>query len=134
MQKQIKILVIDSEEIILKSIRKVFNNDDQTKYFITTCDTAMEGLKLIRNDIYDLVLLDLVMPGINGIEVLKRIKKFNKDIPIVILSGYSSKSSYSDVVSNGAENLLLKPFTTAELKSVVSNIFKIGKSTGQDIT
>ena len=134
MQKQIKILVIDSEEIILKSIRKVFNNDDQTKYFITTCDTAMEGLKLIRNDIYDLVLLDLVMPGINGIEVLKRIKKFNKDIPIVILSGYSSKSSYSDVVSNGAENLLLKPFTTAELKSVVSNIFKIGKSTEQDIT
>jgi len=131
MRKQIKILVIDSEEIILKSIRKIFNNDDEMNCIITTCNTAMEGLKLIRNDIYDLVLLDLAMPGINGIEVLRRIKKFNQDIPIVMLSGYSSKSSYSDVISNGAENLLLKPFTTAELKSVVSNIFKTGKSPGK---
>ena len=130
MRKQIKILVIDSEEIILKSIRKIFNNDDEMNCIITTCNTAMEGLKLIRNDIYDLVLLDLAMPGINGIEVLRRIKKFNQDIPIVMLSGYSSKSSYSDVISNGAENLLLKPFTTAELKSVVSNIFKTDKSPG----
>ena len=131
MRKQIKILVIDSEEIILKSIRKIFNNDDEMNCIITTCNTAMEGLKLIRNDIYDLVLLDLAMPGINGIEVLRRIKKFNQDIPIVMLSGYSSKSSYSDVISNGAENLLLKPFTTAELKSVVSNIFKTDKSPGK---
>ena len=130
MQQKVKILAIDSDEIILKSIRKVFGNDEDIDFVITTCNTAMEGLKLIRNDIYDLVLLDLVMPGINGIELMKRIKKINPDIPIVILSGYSSKSSYSDVISNGAENLLLKPFTTAELKSVVSNIFKADKSTG----
>ena len=130
MQRQIKILEIDSKEIILKSIRKALNSDEKTEYIITTSGTSIEGLKLIRNDIYDLVLLDLAMPGINGIEVLKRIKKFNYDIPIVMLSGYSSKSSYSDVISNGAENLLLKPFTTAELKSVVSNIFKADKSTG----
>ena len=128
MQQQIKILSIDSEEIILKSIRKVFINNDKAEYIITTCDTAMEGLKLARNDTYDLVLLDLAMPGINGIELLRRIKKINPDIPIVILSGYSSKSSYSDVISNGAENLLLKPFTTAELKSVVSNIIKTNAS------
>jgi DNA-binding NtrC family response regulator len=130
MQQKVKILAIDSDEIILKSIRKVFGNDEDIDFVITTCNTAMEGLKLIRNDIYDLVLLDLVMPGINGIELMKRIKKINPDIPIVILSGYSSKSSYSDVISNGAENLLLKPFTTAELKSVVSNIIRTDKSTG----
>lgn len=130
MQQQIKILAIDSEEIILKSIRKAFSYDEHLDFVITTCDTSMEGLKLIRNDIYDLVLLDLAMPGISGIEVLKRIRKFNPDIQIVILSGYSSKSSYSDVISNGAENLLLKPFTTAELKSVVSNIIRTNESTG----
>ena len=130
MQQKVKILAIDSDEIILKSIRKVFGNDEDIDFVITTCNTAMEGLKLIRNDIYDLVLLDLVMPGINGIELMKRIKKINPDIPIVILSGYSSKSSYSDVISNGAENLLLKPFTTTELKSVVSNIIRTDKSTG----
>ena len=87
-----------------------------------------DGLKLVRNDIYNLVLLDLAMPGINGIELLRRIKKINPDIPIVILSGYSSKSSYSEVISNGAENLLLKPFTTAELKSVLSNIINTDES------
>jgi len=128
MQKQIKILAIDSEEIILKSIRKAFDSDEKSEYIITTCDTAMEGLKLIRNDIYDLVLLDLAMPGINGIEILKRIKKLNQDIPIIILSGYSSKSSYSNVISSGAKNVLLKPFTTTELKSIVSGIFKIENS------
>ena len=125
MKQSIKILAIDSEEIILKSIRKAFYNNGNIEYIITTCDTAMEGLKLVRNDIYNLVLLDLIMPGINGIELLRRIKKINPDIPIVILSGYSSKSSYSDVISNGAENVLLKPFTTAELKSVVCNVVKI---------
>jgi two-component system response regulator PilR (NtrC family) len=130
MQRQIKILAIDSEDIILKSIRKVFNYDDKAEYIITTCNTAMDGLKLVRNDIYNLILLDLAMPGINGIELLRRIKKINPDIPIVILSGYSSKNSYSDVISNGAENLLLKPFTIAELKSVVSNISKNDVSTG----
>ncbi len=125
MKQQIKILVIDSEEIILKSIRKAFNNDDKIECSITTCDTAMEGLKLVRNDIYNLVLLDLAMPGINGIELLKRMKKINADIPIVILSGYSSKRIYSDAISNGAENVLLKPFSTAELKSVVSKVVQI---------
>ena len=128
MKQQIKILAIDSEEIILKSIRKIFNNDDKIEYIITTSNTAMDGLKLVRNDIYNLVLLDLAMPGINGIELLRRIKKINPDIPIVILSGYSSKSSYSEVISNGAENLLLKPFTTAELKSVLSNIINTDES------
>ena len=130
MKQQIKILVIDSEEIILKSIRKALYNNANIEYIITTCDTAMEGLKLVRNDIYNLVLLDLAIPGINGIELLRRIKKINVDIPIVMLSGYSSKSSYSDAISNGAENVLLKPFTTAELKSVVSKVVQIDELSG----
>ena len=58
MQRQIKILAIDSKEIILKSIRKALNSDEKTEYIITTSGTSIEGLKLIRNDIYDLVLLD----------------------------------------------------------------------------
>ena len=63
MQKTIKILAIDKEEIILKSIRKALKGNADTDYFVTTCTTALEGLKLIRSNTYDIVFIDLVLPG-----------------------------------------------------------------------
>ena len=71
MSRKVKILAIDREEIILKSIRKALAGTNKLQYDITTCNTAIESLKIIRADTFDLVLIDLVLPGMNGIEVIR---------------------------------------------------------------
>ena len=131
MQKIIKILVIDKEEIILKSIKKALKSDLNVEYIITTCNTALEGLKLIRSDTFDIVFIDLVLPGMNGMEVMRRIKKIYPDVSVIIMSGFSSmgnnpnsdkKINFSNKSLNGAAGFLLKPFTTEELKSLIVQI------------
>lgn len=132
MQKRIKILAIDKEEIVLKSIRKALKSDKDIDYIITTCNTAVEGLKLIRSDTFDVVFIDLVLPGMNGIEVLRRIKNIYPAVSVFIMSGFSSfgfntdsqgKLNYSDKSLNGAAGFLLKPFTTEEIKSLIRKIY-----------
>jgi CheY-like chemotaxis protein len=131
MKLLIKILAIDKEEIILKSIKRALNSNDKEDYLITTCDTALEGLKLIRSDAFDLILLDMFLPGISGNELLRRIRNTYPEIPIIIMSGYSPKGIYeyekrislSDSL-NSATGYLLKPFTTEEIRSKIHGVLK----------
>jgi DNA-binding NtrC family response regulator len=131
MLKTIKILAIDREEIILKSIRKALKGDTKINYMVSSCTTALDGLKLIRSDTFDLVFLDLVLPGLNGIEVLRRIKNIYPAIPVIVMSGFSSSSihfnsvgqgNYSSETLNSAAGFLLKPFTIEEIKSLIASV------------
>jgi CheY-like chemotaxis protein len=131
MQKMLKILVIDKEEIILKSIKKALISDANIEYIIDTCNTALEGLKLIRSDTFDIVFVDLVLPGMNGIEVLRRIKNIYPAVLVVVMSGFASirinpdangKLDSSNQLLNSAAGFLTKPFTTEELKSLIAKI------------
>ncbi len=133
MQRIIKILAIDGEEIILKSIRKALTNSDDFNFTITTCNTAVEGLKIIRSNTFDLVFIDLVLPGMNGIELLRRIKNIFPSVPVIILSGFSpvriqTGSTGGSVSANEKlnvfEGFLLKPFTTEEIKMLILRILK----------
>ena len=127
----VKILVIDNEEIILKSIKKALISDANIDYIIDTCSTALEGLKLIRSDTFDIVFVDLVLPGMNGIEVLRRIKNIYPAVLVIIMSGFASikfnpddngKLYSSNKSLNSAAGFLTKPFTTEELKSLIAKI------------
>jgi DNA-binding NtrC family response regulator len=131
MQKIIKILAIDKEEIILKSIKKALKNEADIDFVVTTCSTALEGLKLIRSDTFDIVFIDLVLPGMNGTEVLRRIKNIYPAVSVIIMSGFASvginpdsdgKSSSSNKSISGAAGFLTKPFTTEELKTLIAKI------------
>ena len=134
MEKEFKILAIDSEDVILKSIAKALKNDDKNKYIVKTCNTAMEGLKLIRNDIFDLVFLDNVLPGMNGNEALRRIKSVSPKIPVVIMSGFSNTKFHSDENekvnsveenSNNVAGFLLKPFTINEILYLIHRVLSL---------
>jgi len=131
MQKVIKILAIDKEEIILRSIKKALEGDTNFDFVITTCNTALEGLKLIRSDTFDIVFVDLVLPGMNGIEVLRRIKNIYPAVSVIIMSGFASvainpdsngKSDSSNKSINYAAGFLTKPFTTEEIRSLILKI------------
>ncbi len=131
MQKLIKVLAIDGEEIILKSIRKALTNNDDFNFIITTCSTAVDGLKIIRSKTFDLVFIDLVLPGMNGFELLRRIKNIYPSVPVIILSGFSPVRIHSGTNRNNSsinenindfEGFLLKPFTTEEIRALVTRI------------
>lgn len=134
MDKEIKILAIDNENVILKSIVKALKNDNQNKYMVNTCNSAMEGLKVIRNDIFDLVFLNITLPGMNGEEVLRRIKRVNHTIPVVIMSDISHRKFHSgeseNVISgeedtNNVAGFLLKPFTIKEILAIIHRILSL---------
>ena len=134
MGSEVKILVIDSEDVILKSIVKALNNDNEKKYVVKTCNTAMEGLKLIRNDIYDLVFLDIVLPGMNGNEALRRIKNVYPALPVIIMSGFSNTKfdpgeienvNIAEEHLNNVAGFLLKPFTIKEILSLVHQVLNL---------
>ncbi len=130
MKKIIKILVIDSEEIILKSVRKALEKTGD-EITIAACSTAVEGLKLIREGAFDIILLEPVLPGMNGIEVFRRIKNIYPSMPVIIMSGFSllgiqnsfdtAENPVNDILSKAA-GFLPKPFTTEEINSLVMRI------------
>ena len=133
MQRIVKILAVDNEEIILKSIKKALISDASFDYIITTSGTALESLKLIRSDTFDLVFIDIVLPGMNGIEVLRRIKNISPEVPVIVMSGFSAvrvkpelngDDSHKNEILNKAAGFLLKPFTTEEIKSLVTGLLK----------
>jgi len=133
MKRELKILAIDREEIILNSIRKALKNDEGIDYQITTCTTALDGLKLIRSNKFSLALIDLVLPGMDGFEVLRRIKNIDASISVIIMTGFSpvniqlesvDNESLKEKTLNSAEGFLLKPFTTGEIKSLIARVLK----------
>ncbi len=122
MKRTAKILAIDGEDIVLKSISKALRSDGDTEYSVTTANTALEGLKLVRSNMFDLILLDLALPGMNGIEALRRIKSSYPLVSVVVMSGYSYERTFLNEAANNADGLLSKPFTTEEIKCLVSHI------------
>ncbi len=92
----------------------------------------MDGLKIIRSDSFDLVFIDLILPGMNGIEVLRRIKNIIPSVSVIIMSGFSSigistnskeKLNSANKSLDDSAGFLLKPFTTEELKSLIEHVF-----------
>ena len=126
-----KILAIDKEEIILKSIKKALKGDNFFDFIISTCGTALDGLKLIRSDTFDLVFIDLVLPGMTGAELIRRIKNIYPNMPVIIMSGFSSVNSNikrNSIYENlDAAGFLIKPFTTEELRSLVNKTIEKNK-------
>ena len=80
-----RILVIDDEDAIRKSFELAL---EDSGYQVDTASSGMEGIEMLKSQNYDLVFLDLKMPGMNGVETLREIRKLNKDIPVYIVTAF----------------------------------------------
>ncbi|NIO48739.1 MAG: response regulator [Candidatus Aminicenantes bacterium] len=110
------ILVIDDDEAILDSCSQVFKKDGNT---VKTAKDGTEGLKLFKKEFFHVVLLDLKLPGPDGMVVLSRIKEENPETPVIIITGYASIESAVEAVKRGASDYLPKPFTPGQLRVAV---------------
>lgn len=119
-----KILVVEDNKKLLQTIEK-----EIIKHFeVKCCEDGEEALYLIKQGIYDLVVLDLMLPSLSGLEVLKNIRKDHIDTPVLILTAKESLDEKMEAFSIGANDYLTKPFYMEEL---VARIYAIFRTTGK---
>lgn len=111
------ILFVDDESNILNALRRVFIDDDYELHF---AGSAADGLIILQNEPIDLVVSDVRMPVMDGIEFLARVKDIYPSIARILLSGYAEKASVIEALSSGcAQQILAKPWDDHELKDVI---------------
>jgi DNA-binding NtrC family response regulator len=115
------LLVVDDEEAYRLLLKKFFT---QEGYSIALASCGKEGLERFEEIAPDLVLLDIRLPDIDGIEVLESMKRLNKECPVIMVTGYASVASAIKAVKLGAEDYLIKPFHLHELKISVERILE----------
>ncbi|HDZ10598.1 MAG TPA: sigma-54-dependent Fis family transcriptional regulator [Bacteroidetes bacterium] len=116
------ILVIDDEEDFLDNIRSIL---ERWGYDVDTAVTGYEGLQRISLYHYDLVLLDIIMPLINGLETLKRLKKIDLELPVLVLTGDGRIDTAVLAMKAGAYDYVTKPIDWEKLKVMVKNAMTI---------
>ena len=114
-------MVIDDEENICKSCEASLTEDGHE---VKTFNSAIEGLKRIKEESFDLVLLDLKMPEMDGIEVLRKIKEDYPETIVVMITGYATVDTAVTSMKLGAFDYVSKPFTANELSVVVERAFE----------
>lgn len=123
--KNYSILLVDDEELIRKTIS--FNLKSKG-YDVTMAESGEEALELFKteNDSqgFDLVITDLMMEGIDGIEVLKNVKKLRQDTMVIIVTGHGDLESAISAVKHDADDYILKPCKLEELTFTVTQCFK----------
>jgi signal transduction histidine kinase len=111
-----RIVVIDDDYAMRLSCRQIL---DKSGYAVEAYEDGAKGLEAVLHDPPDLVVVDLKMPGISGMDVLARVREFDADVIVVVITGYPTIGSAVDAIKSGAFDFLPKPFTPDELRLVV---------------
>lgn len=116
-----KILVVDDEITVCKSIRNAILSNEHT---VDTALSGEEALKKDEEECYDLIITDLMMPGISGLDLLKTLKQKRPDVNVIMVTGYPTIKTAVQSIKIGAFDYIPKPFTPDQLRSLVSRVFK----------
>ncbi len=116
-----KMLIIDDEEIILRSCRKIF---EAKGFNVSTTTSPQEGLKLVSEKLFDVVLVDWMMPGFDGMDVVEEIDKRSPGSALVMISGHPSVGRATEAMKRGAMDYLAKPFRPEEISEVVKKALR----------
>ncbi len=115
----VKILIADDD----KNFRTVLKNEmEEEKHSVDVAGDGVEAVLMFMTKPYDLVILDLIMPRLNGTDTLKIMKKFNPDVPIITVSGKAGDFEVAESLDCGALKSLRKPFEIGQLKELISGI------------
>ena len=123
-----KILVVDDENIVLDSCQRVLEADGFEVFLVPSADKA---LKAMKKDDFALLLIDVKMPGHDGMYLMREVKEKWPDIPIIVMSGYHTKEIIEEAVKIGAATFIAKPFTPDELLEALRQVIKKEESSGK---
>ncbi|MBI5400254.1 response regulator [Candidatus Saganbacteria bacterium] len=117
----IKIAVIDDEEGVRESFKMILKIKDYDVETFETGEVAVDG---IQKDAFDLAFVDYKLPGIDGIEVLRRLKQKDPNLEVVIVTAYASEQSHANAITLGALEYLRKPFLMEEIYELVERALR----------
>jgi len=115
------ILVVDDEENSRLGLSKILN---KSGYSVVTAENGRQALEVVKQARCDLVITDMKMPKMDGIELLKEIKEFDPRIGVIIVTAYGEVDSYLEAMNLGAFEYLNKPVKVEELKKVISKVLE----------
>jgi DNA-binding NtrC family response regulator len=118
MKKTPKLLVVDDEKIVRESL---FNWFEDEGYSVDTAEDATDALKKFDRGKYDLILLDMKMPGMSGIELLQKIKEIDNDCIVILITAFASVPTAIKALKEGAFDYVTKPVDPDELSNLVKN-------------
>src|SRR5438132_7046569 len=115
------VLIIDDEEEIRESIEVLLTSEGWT---METASSGEEGLKKIEANLYDVVLLDLMLPGKSGMEIQKDIKQIDPTLPVVIITAIGALETAVTAIKEGSYDYVTKPWNNEKLVVIVTNAIK----------
>ncbi|HSQ83697.1 MAG TPA: response regulator transcription factor [Desulfobacterales bacterium] len=116
-----KILVVDDEPVLLEQLRETLTSQ---KYDVDTADDGESALDKLFDNLYDLVILDIMLPKVDGLAVLREIRKAKVKTPILMLTAKGSVEDKIKGLDYGADDYLAKPFAMAELMARIRSLLR----------
>nr|WP_320027253.1 response regulator transcription factor [uncultured Acetobacterium sp.] len=107
-----RVLLVEDEKPLAAALGKIF---EKNKILVDVVNDGIEGKLLSENDVYDVIILDIMLPGMSGLEILRSIREAGKNVPILLLTAKDDTKDKVNGLNMGADDYLVKPFVTEEL-------------------
>ncbi|HSB31619.1 MAG TPA: response regulator [Candidatus Sulfobium mesophilum] len=117
-----KLLIVDDEPDMLRLLQMIVR--EKTPYEVTTTNNPLEALGLARKGGFDLLITDLKMPGLDGIELLNTVREFDADIPIIIITAFSTAEAADAAMEKNAFDFITKPFRKEQILFTIEKAIK----------
>ncbi len=121
MKNNNRVLLVDDDELIRKGLKELIEPEG---YAVTMAADGEEALAKFREQYFGIIILDLVLPDIDGIELLNRFKAEQPHVGVIIITGHADVLTYIEALQNGADDYLLKPFDSKKLLVRIGNCFE----------
>ncbi len=115
------ILIVDDERIVLDSCKRVLEADGYSVTLVSSADKALEAMSA---EAFSLILMDIKMPGRDGMSLMREVKEKWPDIPVIIMSGYATNETVTQVSKTDAASFIAKPFTPDELAEAIRKVLE----------
>ncbi len=125
--KRMKILLIDDDEWIRDSLSLFFESEG---CHLTALETAEEGLEAVQKQNYDIIITDYRLPGMDGLDFLKRIQEFNSDPIKIVITAYGNEAVVAEAGKLGIQDFIEKPFTADIVEGALSTLIEAHKNRG----
>jgi DNA-binding NtrC family response regulator len=126
-EDKVKIVVIDDEPSVLESFKMILKIKD---YDVTTFSDGPSALAVVKPGMFDMAFIDLKLPGMDGITILKKLKQIDSELEVVIVTAYATESSHANAITLGALEYLRKPFLMEEIYELVERALRRRRTKG----
>ena len=126
-----RILVVDDELDMLMLLRMII--EDNSDYAVETTNNPSEGLKMLTEKDYDLVISDLKMPGMDGMELFDELQEIKPGVPVIIITAYGSLETADEAIKKGVSDFVTKPFRKDSILFTINRVLELARVQKENI-